>query len=153
MSPLDIIPTMSIIAHGDWITLGLWLVWMVVQFAGWLVVIAVVSLLAGLLYGPLLLMLVRRGRHLLWLMPLVNVGAFFLLNPATRASQLTGLPQGILHTSGWLIAAICGLIAATFVGSTARVVRRGRDHLAAPSEPLPATGPPAPSPSVEPTRV
>jgi hypothetical protein len=75
------------LAHGSGIELIVWLAWLLVLLAAYLVVVAIASLLAGLLIGMALLWVVRRGWYLLILLPMISVALFLLLDPATVTSQ------------------------------------------------------------------
>lgn len=119
------------LAHGSGLELIIWLAYLLVLLAAWLVIVAIASLVFALLYGPVLLVVVRRGRFLLPLMPLVNIATFLLVDPAGRVSLWINQPfltPVVLRASGWVVAGLCGLITAAFLAGTGRAVRgvRGR---------------------------
>jgi len=118
------------LAHGSWIELIVWLAWQAVLVAAWLGVVAVLSLIVGLGVGSALLLILRRGRYLLLVVPLITLAAFLLLDPTPRLAQWTGqsvFGMKIVSVAAWVVAGLSGLIAAAFLASTGRVVRGVRE--------------------------
>ena len=129
------------LAHGSWIELIAWLAWQAAFVAAWLVVIAVLSLIVGLVIGSVLLMIVRRGRYLLVVVPLLTIAALMLINPTPRVARWTGQPvfdMGVVSIAGWIVGGLCGLIAAASLATTGRIVRRVGEGPGSENVPAPA---------------
>jgi CysZ protein len=130
------------LAHGSWVELIAWLAWQAALVAAWLVIVAALSLAFALAVGSASMLILRRGRFVLPLTGLTTIAAFALINPGPRLAEWTGQPvfgMSIVSAAAWIVAGLCGLIAAAFLAGAGRMVqKRGEARLAGIAQSAPA---------------
>jgi CysZ protein len=91
----------------------------------WLVVVALAAMLLGLGVS-LVLMLAVRGRHLVWMVPLVHLVLFMLIDPSAAVSRWSDglLPTWLLTGTGLPCAMLGGLVSAGLVAGVRRLLMR-----------------------------